>query len=155
MNSARKRQDPNWLRPQWEKKKSETAHRIAGAVEMLQREQREITLMSIREAIGSIYNRSISLATIRQSEIYRQNRTNKLTIAHRSTVLGQFYREALPQERQGLQAKASRLRRETKDTLISKLIVLQQTVTKQREVENTLQQEIIRLNQEMLKRGKK
>jgi hypothetical protein len=94
-----------------------------------------------------------SLSTIQQSEIYQQNRSISRALKTRETALRRLYEEALPQARQSLQAKVARLRRETKDTLIAKLIVVEQVLFRHEEIENTLQQEIIRLNYEILGRG--
>jgi len=146
MSSVRKRKDPLWLRPQWEKKRADTAERLTRAVAALKHEQREITLMSIRETILRLFNKNTSLATIQQSEIYRQNRSNNERSKFRDTALERLYRETLPQVRQSLTAKVARLRREKKDTLIAKLIAFEQAVLRHKEIETTLQQEIIRLN---------
>ena len=68
---------PHWLRPQWEKKKRETALRIADAVEKLTSERRPVTFSSIREAVKILYGLSLSTNTIRRNElayeIYRQH----------------------------------------------------------------------------------
>jgi hypothetical protein len=50
-------------------------------------------------------------------------------------------------ERRAVQSKVARLRREPKDSLIARLIVLDQAVAKQKRAENTLREEIIRLHQ--------
>lgn len=146
MSNVPKRKDPLWLRPQWEKKRADTAERLARAVEALKLEQREITLMSIRETIFRLFNKNTSLATIQKSEIYRQTRSNNERSEFHDTALERLYREALPEVRQGLRAKVARLRREKKDSLIAKLIALEQAVLRHKEIEITLQQEIIRLN---------
>lgn len=146
MSSVCTRKDPLWLRPQWEKKKADTAKRLARAVEVLKQEQREITLTSIRETILHLFNQRTALATIQQSEIYRQHRSGIERCTFQDTALERLYREALPQVRQSLTAKVARLRREKKDTLIAKLIAFEQAALRHKEVEITLQQEIIRLN---------
>jgi hypothetical protein len=50
-------------------------------------------------------------------------------------------------ECRAVQSKVARLRREPKDALIAKLILLDQTVAKQKRAENTLREEILRLHQ--------
>ena len=54
---------------------------------------------------------------------------------------------ASEQEKKSLSAKTLRLRRESKDSLIARLISLESTVTKQRIAENLLREEILRLAQ--------
>jgi hypothetical protein len=49
-------------------------------------------------------------------------------------------------DRRGLQSKISRLRREPKDSLVAKVIWLERAVTKQRDIENRLREEVIRLS---------
>jgi hypothetical protein len=56
-------------------------------------------------------------------------------------------------ERRAIQSKVSRLRREPKDALIAKLLLLDQTVGKQKRAENTLREEIIRLHQAKAERS--
>ena len=45
-----------------------------------------------------------------------------------------------------MQSKVSRLRREPKDALIAKLVSLERMVAKQRDAENRLREEILRLS---------
>jgi len=49
-------------------------------------------------------------------------------------------------ERRGLQSKISRLRREPKDSLVAKVVCLEGTATRQKDVENRLREEILRLS---------
>lgn len=51
------------------------------------------------------------------------------------------------QEKKSLSSKTLRLRRESRDGLIARLISLERTVTKQKIAENLLREEILRLAQ--------
>jgi hypothetical protein len=145
------RPSPEWLRSQWEKKKRETAARVAAAVEVLRRENRAVTYASIREKIHALCGVWISANTIKRNDL-----AYSLYTEHRQTLGAQRRREpllrrlleGLPEgERRSIVSKVSRLRREPKDALIAKLILLDQTVAKQKRAENALREEIIRLHQ--------
>lgn len=51
-----------------------------------------------------------------------------------------------PERRHALEVKVSRLRREPKDALIARLISLESTIAGQRDAENRLREEILRLS---------
>ena len=57
----------------------------------------------------------------------------------------QLLNTATSTERRSLQSRASRLRRESKDALIAKLILMERAVNKQKAAENLLRDEILRL----------
>lgn len=146
-----KRANPEWLRKNWEQKKSDTAARVRAAVGVLRQDEQAITYESIRRQINLTYGITISANTIRRNEgayeIYEANRARpKSAGQRRSPHLNAMLRGAPEQERRSVRSKISLLRRETKDTLIARLITLERAVAKQRTVENLLREEILRLS---------
>ena len=141
---------PVWLRTRWERTKCETAARVQSAVDQLRQHNRYVTFESIREAIRSMHGVSISANTIKRNELAYQ-----IYSAHRQTPRGAslpqpalraLVADASAEERRGLQSKISRLRREPKDSLVAKLVSLERAAAKQRDVENRLREEILRLS---------
>jgi hypothetical protein len=147
---TRKRQDPEWLRESWERKKNETAARIRAVVEVLRRQERAVTYESIRGQVKATYGMSISANTIKRNElayeIYRASRPRPRVGERRHPLLTEIIRGAPEKERRAIHSKVSRLRREPKDGLIARLITLERAVVKQRAAENLLREEIIRLS---------
>lgn len=141
---------PHWLRPQWEKKKRETALRIADAVEKLTSERRPVTFSSIREAVKILYGLSLSTNTIRRNElayeIYRQHSRQPRARNGRTPSLLSLYKETDVDDRAALYAKVARLRREPKDSLITRLIRLENQFSRQAHVENKLREEVIQIS---------
>jgi len=154
MNLARdktKRPVPEWLRPRWEQKKRETAARVAAAVEALGRENRMVTYTSIREQIHALSGVWISTNTIKRNDlaysIYMDHRQPSKGRSRRRPLLTQLLGSVPEGERRAVQSKAARLRREPKDALIAKLILLDQAVARQKRAENALREEILRLHE--------
>lgn len=147
---TRKRQDPEWLRESWERKKNETAARIRAVVEVLRRQKRAVTYESIRGQVKATYGMSISANTIKRNElayeIYQASRPRPRVGERRHPLLTGIIRGAPEKERRAIHSKVSRLRREPKDGLIARLITLERAVAKQRVAENLLREEIIRLS---------
>lgn len=145
------RPSPDWLRSQWEKKKRDSASRVAAAVNALRGEDRAVTYASIREKIHELCGVWISANTIKRNElaypIYVEHRRAPTSTPRREPLLTRLFAGVAGGERRAIHSKVSRLRREPKDALIAKLILLEQTVAKQKRVENTLREEIIRLHQ--------
>jgi hypothetical protein len=145
------RPSPEWLRPRWEEKKRETAARVATAVEALGRENQAVTYASIREKVHALCGVWISTNTIKRNDlaypIYSKYRQPLKAKPMREPLLSRLLAGVPEIERRAVQSKASRLRREPKDALIAKLILLDQTVAKQKRAENALREEIIRLHQ--------
>jgi hypothetical protein len=152
MMATAKRATPEWLRKSWEQKKNDTATRVRAAVDALRQDKQAITYESIRGQIKVTYGITISANTIRRNEgayeIYEANRAPpKPAGQRRSPHLNAMLRDgATEQDRRAVRSKISRLRRETKDTLIARLITLERAVVKQRTVENLLREEILRLS---------
>jgi len=61
-----------------------------------------------------------------------------------------LYKESDPGERAALQAKVARLRRESKDTLIARLIRMESRVSQRAQVENRLREQVIQISRKLL-----
>jgi hypothetical protein len=145
------RPSPEWLRPRWEQKKRETAARVAAAVKALRGEGQPVTYASIREKVHALSGLRISANTIKRNDlaypIYMEHRRPPKSRHRREPLLMRLLAAVPGDERRAAQSKVARLRREPKDALIAKLILLDQTVAKQKRAENALREEIIRLHQ--------
>ena len=76
---------PEWLRSRWERTKCETAARVRAAVDQLQKQGRDVTFESIREAIRSLHGVSISANTIKRNELaYKVYLANCITSLRRA-----------------------------------------------------------------------
>ena len=152
--SGGERPIPNWLRPHWEKKKQETARHVTAAVAKLASEGRPVTFSSIREAVRILYGLALSTNTIRRNElayeIYRQHRRPPKARTSRSPSLTALYQESDPEHRPALHAKVARLRRESKDSLIARLIRMEGRVSQQAQVENRLREEVTQITLKLL-----
>lgn len=141
---------PEWLRTRWERTKGETAARVQAAVDQLQQQGRHVTFESIRETIRSLHGVSISANTIKRNEvayqIYSAHRQKPNVASLPQPALREFVASVSVEERPGLKSKISRLRREPKDALVAKLVSLERAATRQRDVENRLREEILRLS---------
>jgi hypothetical protein len=139
---------PEWLRARWERTKCETAARIQAAVDQLRQHGRDVTFESIREAIRAT-GVSISANTIKRNqlayEVYlancRKPRAGHLPQPALRELVGSFP----PEKRHTLEVKISRLRREPKDAFDRKAGFFEYAA-KQRDVENRLREEILRLS---------
>lgn len=111
------------------------------------KESQPVTIAALQRAVVAQSGVRVSQSTIQRSEPYQQHRRN--AIRHRPAAkLAAALGELEPRNRKGLLAKASRLRRENKDGLIAKILILESALSHQTEVERTLQQEILRLQLE-------
>lgn len=138
---------PEWLRPLWEKRNAETAARIGAGIEVLIKARQPVTIAALQRAIFAQSGVHASQSTIQRSGAYRQVRRN--AIRDRSAAKLEAALSGLgPQERKVLLAKASRLRRENKEDLIARILILENARSHQTEVERMLQQEILRLQLE-------
>ena len=147
----KERPSPEWLRSRWEQKKRDTVSRVAAAVEALRREDRAVTYASIREKVHALCGVWISANTIKRNAlaypIYLGNRRSPKARPGREPLLTRLLACVPAGERRAVQSKVSRLRRESKDALIAKFVLLEQAVAKQKRAENALREEIIRLHQ--------
>jgi hypothetical protein len=145
-----KRPKPEWLRPRWEQKTKETAARVQEAVDQLRRQGRKITLDAIRDTIRSTCGVSISTNTIKRNDLayqaYVTHRQQPRISCLPDSGLRQIIENAPTEERHSLRSKISRLRRECKDALLARIVSLEATARKQRDIENRLREEILRLS---------
>jgi hypothetical protein len=113
-------------------------------METLRKESQRLTTAALQRAIFAQSGARVSQSTIQRSEAYRQHRRN--IIRNRlAPKLEAALSDLGPEYRKGLLAKASRLRRENKEGLIAKILILESALSHQAQVERTLQQEILRL----------
>jgi hypothetical protein len=61
-----------------------------------------------------------------------------------------LYQESDPEHRAALRAKVARLRRESKDSLIARLIRMESQVSQQAQVENKLREEMMQISLRLL-----
>ncbi|HEV2133187.1 MAG TPA: hypothetical protein VGR47_02890 [Terracidiphilus sp.] len=151
MKTARRnRVDPIWLTPMWEARKKETAVRVQAAIDRLREANQHVTFSAIRETVRDLFHRSISANTIKRNDVayqlYLENRhTPRMSLVKSQSVL-EFYENTEPSARAAAQARVARLRRQTKDDLIVRLLRVEETLKAARNVENRLREEIIRLH---------
>jgi hypothetical protein len=141
---------PVWLTGVWERKKTETAARIARAVSKLRADGCEVTYASICAAVRAIDGISISPNTIKRNdgayEIYVAHRRPQRRRCLPEPLLAQAITAASSGEKRSLRSRIVRFRRETKDTLIARLLRLEGTVKQQKAAENALRDEVLRLS---------
>jgi hypothetical protein len=151
MGHRDKKRHPGWLQPRWERQKRDTAARVEDAVKALQTDHAEITYASICKRVSILFGLSISPNTIKRNElayrIYLANRRPPRRKQLRESVLMQLVNSASGLEKRSMWSKTARLRRESKDSLIARLISLERTVRQQQSAENLLREEILRLAQ--------
>jgi hypothetical protein len=151
MDQRDRRPHPDWLQPRWERQKRDTATRVEAAVSALQKDGSQVTYASICNRVNILFGLSISPNTIKRNEltyrIYLANRRPPRKKQFREPLLLQLVDDAPDQVKRSLQSKTARLRRESKDSLIARLISLERTVAQQKNAENLLREEILRLAQ--------
>jgi hypothetical protein len=150
MTKRTHRKSPQWLQPMWAHKRAETVQRVTAAVRALQGQAKPVTLAAIRQAILELTGISISTNTIQRNElayeVYCNNASaGPATRAPRDSALAALQRAAPPAQRPAVRAKIARLRRQSKDTLIAKLIELETAVEDQVKRENALREELLRV----------
>lgn len=151
MHRQDKSRHPGWLQPRWDRQKRDTATRVEAAITALQRDHVEVTYANICKRVNLLYGLPISPNTIKRNDraylLYLANRRPPRRKQLRESLLMRLVDGASDQEKRSLRSKTFRLRRESKDSLIARLIVLERTVTKQKTAENLLREEILRLAQ--------
>ena len=145
-----KRAVPVWLTALWEQRRTETAARIARAVTKLHSDGCEVTYSSICATIRALDGISISPNTIKRNggayEIYVAHRLPQRRRCLPEPLLTQTIAAASQEETRRLKSRVERLRRETKDALIARILRLESTVKQQNAAENALRDEIVRLS---------
>ncbi len=151
MDQRNEKMHPGWLQPRWERQKFDTATRVEAAVNALQKDRADVTYASICRRVSILFGLSISPNTIKRNEIayqiYLASRRPPKRKQFREPLLLQLIDSASDQDKRSLRSRTARLRRESKDSLIARLISLERTVTKQKSAENLLREEILRLAQ--------
>ncbi len=151
MRPRDKKKHPGWLEPRWDRQRRDTAARVEAAVSALQKDRADVTYASICKRVSILFGLSISPNTIKRNElayrIYLANRCPSRKKQFREPLLLQLIDGAPDQVKRSLQSRTVRLRRESKDALIARLISLERTVTQQKNAENLLREEILRLAQ--------
>jgi len=149
MGQPHKKMHPGWLEPRWDHQKRDTARRVEAAVAALHREGVEVTYTTIRRRVSVLYGLSISPNTIKRNElayrIYLANRRPPKRKHVRESLLMRLFDSSSDHDKRSLWSKTARLRRESKDALIARLISLERTVKQQKSAENLLREEILRL----------
>jgi hypothetical protein len=142
-----KRAVPVWLTAIWEQRRTETAARIARAVTKLHSDGCEVTYSSICATIRAVDGISISPNTIKRNggayEIYVAHRRPQRRRHLPEPLLTQTIAAASQEETSRLRSRVERLRRETKDALIARILRLESTVKQQNAAENALRDEIV------------
>lgn len=148
-NKVAARKHPEWLSPQWEKKRQLTAARVEQAVQALKNDGGVVSYATIRERVHSLSGVWISANTIKRNDlayrVYLANRCSPRICSLPEPLLTRLVESMPAEERRSIQSKVSRLRRDSKDALIAKLVSLERIVAKQKLTENALREEVIRL----------
>jgi hypothetical protein len=144
--AIQKRQAPIWLSEHWERRKTETVDRVRTAIKCLTAEQQPVIVNAIREKVKAIFGVPFSANTIKRNEaahaLYMSCRQPYRSPAARDTLLRDLYASA--SDTPDLYARVARLRRQSKDHLIARLILLERAAELHGELENRLREEIIR-----------
>ncbi len=126
-----KRAVPVWLTAIWEQRRTETAARIARAVAKLHSDGCDVTYSSICATIRAVDGISISPNTIKRNggayEIYVAHRRPQRRRCLPEPLLTQTIAAASLEETRRLRSRVERLRRETKDALIARILRLEST----------------------------
>ena len=149
--------DPKWLQPLWEKKKADTASRVERAVKEIVRLKKPVTLEGIRNMVKSLFGVSISTNTVQRNQeayaAYQVHRTARRKAKVRDHDLAGMLRSVSGASAANLRARVNRLRRDSKDSLIARLLQLEEERKRQAEREDALREEIFRLHPVVRKRG--
>ena len=141
---------PVWLSGMWEQKRTETATRISRAVTQLRLDGSKVTYSSICAAVRALDGISISPNTIKRNaeayEIYVAHRSPERRRCLPEPLLAQTVAAANAGEKRPIRSRIAHLRRETKDALIARVLRLEGTVKQQKDVENALREEVVRLS---------
>jgi hypothetical protein len=150
--------DPKWLQPLWAKKKSDTARRVEQAVRELLRHKEPVTLNAIRNSVETLFGISISANTIQRNEsayaVYQKHRTARRLTRPRNQALSARLQKLPLTKAVNLRAKINRLRRESKDALIARLLDLQEERARQADREDALREQILQSHPSLRKKGK-
>jgi len=142
-------QSPDWLKERWADQKKATLTRIAGAITSLNQAGKKITYRSICQCVESLYGVSISANTIKRNheafEIYSANRSSRRYSPAKEQALQKLVQNAPAGHQTRMASRIARLRRMRKDTLIARLVQLEDAGDHQKTIETNLRDEILRL----------
>lgn len=117
-----------------------------------------MTIEAIRTAVKELSGVSISANTIHRNEAayaaYQKHRTEPRRKPPKEAALSQLLRDVPADQRISLRAKINRLRRESKDTLIARLIRQENAAHDHDAREHNLREEILRLTVATARRSK-
>jgi len=143
------RTKPSWLEPVWDRKKSETADRVRAAVAKLCDGGHAVTVANICATVKALYGVSISSSTIKRNElaheIYSRHCGPRASSILPDAKLKQISDGIPDDQKRGFWSKVGRLRRESKERLIARLIEAEEANREQRSIESTLREEIFQL----------
>ncbi len=109
-----------------------------------------MTIETIRSTVKTLSGVSISGNTIHRNEAayeaYQKHRTEPQRKVPKEASLCQLLRDTPTTQRTNMRAKINRLRRQSKDALIVKLIRLEGAAQEHDTRENNLREEILRLS---------
>jgi hypothetical protein len=110
----------------------------------------KVTYSSICAAVRVLDGISISPNTIKRNagayEIYAAHRCPERRRCLPEPLLIQTIAAASSEEKRLLRSRIARFRRETKDALIARVLRLEGTAKQQKDVENALREEVVRLS---------
>jgi hypothetical protein len=143
------RKQPIWLEPYWQTKREATAERICAAIASLQKKRVSVSLSSICKEVKELNGRSISPNSVKRNQgaydAYLIARPRQARPGG-STGLKDLASELQGAQRGAMYARIARLRREHKDSLIARLIAIEQRGAQQELVEQRLRDQIITLS---------
>jgi hypothetical protein len=142
-------QSPDWLKDRWADQKKATIKRIADAIAGLRQAGKKITYRSICRSVESLCGVSISANTIKRNheafEIYSANRSSRRYSPTKEQALQKLIQNAPAGHQNRIVSRIARLRRMRKDTLIARLVQLEDASDRQKTIETNLRDEILRL----------
>jgi hypothetical protein len=131
---------------------------VATAVKHLLKAKQPVTFNAIRETVRSLFQVAISTNTIQRNPeayaTYLQHRTHRPRMQTRSAALRAVLNSVNDDRKESIRVRVNRLRRESKDTLIARLIQLETSVEQQIRRQDNLREEILRLSLGSRRKGK-
>ena len=138
-----------WLQPLWDRKRKDTVVRVTAAVKHLLKRKQPVTLSTIREAVRLLFRVSMSLNTIQRNAeayaTYLQHRTHRPRMQAQSAALRTVLRSVADDNAVSVRTRVNRLRRESKDTLIARIIQLENSMEQHVRQQDKLREEILHL----------
>jgi hypothetical protein len=144
------RNSPSWLQPYWQAKREATTKRISAAIASLQEKRIDISLAAICKEIKESGGNSMSPNSIKRNpeayEIYLRTRPQLPKKLTKGIELKALTSDLDGADRRAMHARIARLRKESKDTLIARLIAVEHHRAKQELSEQRLRDQIITLS---------